>query len=196
MNHRKTFRNVLLAGLGAGALSLGGCMTPTTYHPVTGTGIESGGYSDAQIAPDTYTVSFAGNSATSRDTVDRYLFYRAAQLTLQHGGTWFTATHGTNDVQSEVNVTPDPLGPGFGWNGWGGYWAPSWRYHGPFGWRDWSPWGGSPYWGETVDVNTVDRYVATATIKVGKGPMPTGNPRAYDAKVVIDRLAPTIKLPK
>ena len=36
-----------------------------------------------------YRVSFAGNSATSLQTVDDYLLYRAAELTVQTGHDWF-----------------------------------------------------------------------------------------------------------
>ena len=33
---------------------------------------------------------FHGNSLTSRETVEAYLLYRAAELTIERGGDWFT----------------------------------------------------------------------------------------------------------
>jgi hypothetical protein len=41
------------------------------------------GYSDQQIESNRFRVSFAGNSLTARETVERYLLYRAAELTVQ-----------------------------------------------------------------------------------------------------------------
>jgi hypothetical protein len=189
-------RRGLVASALALSVALAGCATPTTYHPAADVSANSPGYSDRQLAPDTYEVNFTGNSVTSRDTVDRYLFYRAAQLTLQKGFRSFTMKRDDNTLDENIYANLDPAGPGFGWNGWGGYWAPSWRYHGPFGWRTWRPWVDGPFWGEQVDINTVDNFQATAVIKMSNTPVTASTPHSYDAQSVIERLAPTIKLPK
>lgn len=55
--------------------------SPTPYEPAT----DRFGYSEQQIEQNRYRVSFAGNSATSRETVENYLLYRAAQLTVRNG---------------------------------------------------------------------------------------------------------------
>ncbi|WP_322965276.1 CC0125/CC1285 family lipoprotein [Sphingomonas fuzhouensis] len=187
-------------GLAASALALSialaGCATPTTYHPAADVSANTPGYSDRQLSADTYEVNFTGNSVTSRDTVDRYLFYRAAQLTLQKGYRTFTMKRGDNALDENIYADLQPAGPGFGWNGWGGYWAPSWRYHGPFGWRTWQPWVDGPLWGDQVDINTIDNYQATAIIKMSNTPVTASTPHSYDAQTVLERLAPTIKLPK
>lgn len=178
------------------SLALAGCATPTTYHPASDVSANSPGYSDQQLTSDTYQVNFTGNSVTSRDTVDRYLFYRAAQLTLQKGYRTFTMVKDKTALDQNVYANLEPAGPGFGWGGWGGYWAPSWRYHGAFGWRSWAPWTGGPFWGDQVDINTVDNYQATAIIQMSNTPVTADTKRAFDAQTVIDRLAPDIKLPK
>lgn len=178
------------------SLALAGCATPTTYHPAADVAVNSPGYSDKKISADTYQVNFTGNSVTSRDTVDRYLFYRAAQLTLQKGYRTFTLVKGDNAIDADVYANLEPAGPGFGWNGWGGYFVPTWRYHGAFGWRDWAPWQNGPFWGDTLDITQVDNYQATATIKMSNTPVTASTPRSYDAQTVVERLAPTIKLPK
>ena len=58
---------------------------PTPYQAAQG----GFGYSEQQIEENRYRVSFAGNSATSRPTIEDYLLYRAAELTVQTGHDWF-----------------------------------------------------------------------------------------------------------
>ncbi|MBB4617127.1 CC0125/CC1285 family lipoprotein [Sphingomonas abaci] len=191
-----TARRGLLASALLASLALAGCTTPTTYHPAADVSANSPGYSDKQLSTNTYEVNFTGNTVTSRDTVDRYLFYRAAQLTIQKGFRTFTMMKGDTALDDTIYANVEPAGPGFGWNGWGGYWAPSWRYHGPFGWRTWAPWQDGPFWGDQVDINSVDNYQATAVIKMSNTPVTASTPHSYDAQTVIERLTPTIKLPK
>ena len=73
-------RKGLLAAV-AGSLMIAGCATPTTYRPAKGSGFSRTGYSERQVTPDRFLVTFAGNSVTERDTVERYLLFRAAELT-------------------------------------------------------------------------------------------------------------------
>jgi hypothetical protein len=68
------------------ALLLAGCAgKPTPYQAAQ----DGFGYSEQQTEENRYRVSFAGNSATSRQTVEDYLLYRAAELTVQTGHDWF-----------------------------------------------------------------------------------------------------------
>lgn len=62
---------------------LAGCVTK--YHPKSGTG----GYTDAQLQPDVFTVSFAGNANTSLEIVKSYSLYRCAELTVANGFDYF-----------------------------------------------------------------------------------------------------------
>lgn len=188
--------NLKLAGLSAiaGALLLGGCATETTYHPSSGYGYSADGYDDRQIEANRFQVMFAGNSYTSRDTVERYLLYRAAELTLQQGGDYFIMARRGTDQQTQTYATPRFDGP---YGGWGGYWEPSWSYYGPgYGWRSWDPFSGDPFWDRSVDITTVQQYRANAEIIVGHGPKPLNNVRAFDARSVIDHIGPSIILPR
>ncbi|MBN2971660.1 hypothetical protein JW805_06475 [Roseomonas aeriglobus] len=198
----KTFfsrRRAMMAAVLAGATTLAACASPTLYRPATGYGFNRTGYFDQQIERDRFRVSFAGNSYTSRDTVERYLLFRAAELTLQSSNDYFVMADRDTDKQTRTYTTP---GIGGGWGPYGGfggfgYWGPSWRYYGRgFGWRSWDPFWGSPFWDSGVDVRTVERYEAMAEIIVGRGPKPTNNVRAFDARDVIDRLGPTIRVPE
>jgi len=192
-------RKAVVAALAASTLLVAGCATETTYRPATGLGFSRTGYSDRQIEPNRFLVSFAGNSVTSRDTVERYLFFRAAELTLQNGYDYFVMADRDTDRQSRTYSTGGGFGgPGWGYGGFGGYWGPRWNYYGRgFGWRSYDPfWGGFGPWGNNFDVRTIDRFEATAEIVMRKGPIPRDNIRAFDARKVVDTVGPSIVLPK
>ncbi|RSU52348.1 hypothetical protein [Sphingomonas sp. S-NIH.Pt15_0812] len=196
-------RKAMVAALAATTLMVAGCATETRYRPATGQGFNRQGYSERMIEPGRFLVSFAGNSVTSRDTVERYLFYRAAELTLQQGFDYFVMADRDTNLQSRTFSTPGIGGP-WGYGGFGGYWGPSWRYWGRgFGWRSWDPWFGGGFgggfggpWGNDFDVRTIDRYEATAEIVMRKGPIPRDNIRAFDARKVVESIGPTVQLPE
>lgn len=194
-------RKAIVAALATSTLMVAGCATETRYRPATGQGFYRTGYSERQIEPNRFLVSFAGNSVTARDTVERYLFFRAAELTLQQGYDYFLMADRDTNLQSRTYSTPGIGGfggGGFGYGGFGGYWGPSWRYRGRgFGWRSWDPWfgGGFGPWGNDFDVRTIDRYEAAAEIVMRKGPIPRDNIRAFDARKVVETVGPTVQLP-
>jgi len=194
-----TRKRAALAAVLAGATLLASCATPTPYRPATGQGFNRTGFSDQQIEANRFAVTFAGNSYTSRETVERNLLFRAAELTLQNGFDHFILSERDTDKQTRTYTTPGigygGFGGGYGFGG--GFWSPSWRYYGRgFGWRSWSPFYGDPFWDRSVDVRTVDRYEASAEIVVGRGPKPAGNLRAFDARQVIENLRGSIVLPE
>ena len=194
-------RRAALAALATTTLLMAGCQTETTFRPATGHGFYSDGYSERQIEPTRFIVNFSGNSSTPRDTVERYLFFRAAQLTLQQGYDYFVMADRDTKLRQQTYTTPGigGFGPygGFGYGGFGGYWGPSWRYHGGFGGGfGWSPWYGGGFGAfNDFDINTVDRFEATAEIVMRKGPIPNGNVHAFDARKVVDTIGPSVVLP-
>jgi hypothetical protein len=197
-------RKALVAALATSTLMVAGCATETRYRPATGQGFNRTGYSERQIEPNRFLVGFSGNSVTTRDTVERYLFFRAAELTLQNGYDYFVMADRDTDRQTRTYTTPGfggGFGPGWGYGGFGGYWGPSWRYGGrgfrggAFG-GGFGPWGG---WGggfNDFDVRTVDRFEASAEVVMRKGPIPRDNIRAFDARRVVDTVGPTVQLPE
>ncbi len=197
-----TLRKTLAVALGAVTLLTTSCVTESTYRPAVGRGFERSGYSDRQIEENRFMVSFSGNSYTSRETVEKYLLYRAAELTVQRGFDYFIFVDRAVDRKSRTYSTPRFGGGfvgGFGYGGGfgGGYWGPSWRYRGTgFGWRSWDPFFGDPFFDRGIDIDTIDKYEANAELIVGRGPKPKDNIRAFDARDVIKNLEPTIVLPK
>lgn len=187
---RRTVARGIAAALLATTL-LSACATETAYRPATGHGFERSGYADREIEANRFQVSFSGNSYTSRDTVERYLLFRAAELTVQRGFDYFILADRDVDRRSRTYSTPTYGGY------YGSYWGPSWRYRGRgFGWRTWDPFFGDPFFDRGLDVTTIDKYEANAEIIVGKGPKPRDNIRAFDAHEVIRNLEPTIVTPK
>src|SRR6185369_6328552 len=122
----------------------------------------SRGYSESQIEANRWRVTFAGNSLTSRETVEGYLLFRAAELTVQQSYDWFSIAERNTDKNVRTYVDPYPFyspwyGPSYG------YWRPSWRYYGGgYGWRTWDPYWGGPFWGSSVDIRTVEKFEAAA----------------------------------
>ena len=170
------------------------CATATPYQPLQTRGDVRGGYSEQRLEDNRFRVSFAGNTFTSRQTVENYLLFRAAELPRQSGYDGFTMVARGVDPHTQTRVYRDPFGSG-PW----GYWGPSWRYYGRFGggfgWRSWDPWMRSPFWADDIDVRTVTSFEATAEIVMFKGRRPD-DPRSFDAQQVLQNLGPTIQMPK
>ena len=182
----------IIAAMGLG-LGLTACETATPYQPLEhGTAI-SGGFTDQRLDADHFRVSFQGNTLTSRATVETYLLYRAAELTTSQGFDWFETIDRHTDRDRRTYLDPDPFyGPGYAF----GYFRPSWRYYGGgFGWRRWGPFWGDPFWADTAEVETVQKFEATADIAMHHGPKPEGDPKAFDARAVIANLGPKIERP-
>ncbi len=181
--------SLALAGL------VSACATATPYQPNIPGQAVSGGFSEQRLESDRFKVTFAGNSLTSRDTVEAYLLYRAAELTVQQGYDWFTIVERDVERDRRTYVERDPFyrpwyGPSYG------YWRPYWRYYGGgFGWRTWDPYWGDPFWADRMDVRTVEKFEATAEIVMRRGPKPADDARAFDARGVMENIGPRVMRP-
>ena len=185
---------VRAAALALSLAALGGCMTATPYQPYIPEGSPGmhGGFTEQQLGPDLFMVRFHGNEMTSRERVESYLLYRAAELTLQHGYDWFHPMMSHTEHEIQTYSTPSYYNPAFGYP----YWRPYWGYYrGGLGWNYWDPWMGGPFWYDSVDARTVEAFEASAEISMHKGPM-LNEPQAMDARQVMARIGPTIELPK
>jgi hypothetical protein len=176
-------------------LAAGGCATSTPYQPLSASSAASGGYTDQRLGEGRYRVTFAGNRLTTRERVESYLLFRAAELTIEQGYDWFVVVDHEMDHEIERQVRPDPhyepwYGPQYG------DWRPYWRYQGPgSGWRDWDPYHGDPFWTRDVDVMTIERFEATSEIRLGRGPIPAGEETAMLAREVIAGIGPKVEYP-
>lgn len=150
------------------------CATPTPYQPAVGP--FGDGYTTQQIESNRFRISFKGNSLTTRQTVDTYMLYRAAEVTLQNGADYFVIVN--KDV--DKNTAYENYGNDLAW-GWGGGWG--WR-HG---------FGPGPGFGGGVDYSRpINSYDAIADIVTYRGPKPPDNRDAYDAREVMSAVGPTV----
>jgi hypothetical protein len=175
-------KRIAIAAAATLALGLAACeTTPTPYQPLGAPGATvSGGFTDQRLDETHFRVTFRGNSLTSREQVETFMLYRAAELTVSQGFDWFETAHRDIENRGGAYIT--------GWGGgWGGAWAPSWRFRGADGWGAWG-WG-DPFW-NTYDVQRIDEYEAIAEIAVGRGPRPERDPGAFDARQVMANLGP------
>lgn len=199
-------KRLLLLAATAGALTLSACETATPYQPL---GVRnthaSGGFYDQRLEQNRFRVGFRGNSLTSRERVERYLLFRAAEVTLQNGFDWFTTVD--KHTERKDSYYGDSLGYGpYGYGGFGGVWSPYWGlYRGRYGYGGfgggYGGYGGFGGFGggfggfNNFDVQQVTRYDANAEILMGHGPKPGSDRRAFDARQVDENLRPTIQLP-
>jgi hypothetical protein len=185
-------KRLLLAVLLASGAGLAGCETATPYQPLGAPGTQaSGGYFDHQIEANRWQVGFKGNDLTSRETVERYLLYRAAELAVSQGFDWFEAVDRHTDKKTDTYATGvDPYYAGFG-----GAWGPRWGlYRRGYGWR-YGYWN-DPFWGPgPVDYNQVNQFQATAEVIFGHGQKPADR-QAFDAHSVLEHLAGAVQRPK
>jgi hypothetical protein len=184
-------KRLFLVAAAAAALGLAACATPTPYQPYTAAGSASGGYSETRIASDRFRVTFQGNTVTERDQVERYLLYRAAELTIAEGYDWFSLADRNTERQARSYVVDhDP----FGYD----YWQPSWYYvvRGGRVYRIYDPFPPFPRssFGR-YDVQQIDQYRASAEILLGHGAKPADDRSAFDARDVIANLGPSIVRP-
>ncbi|MHC4229382.1 MAG: CC0125/CC1285 family lipoprotein, partial [Planctomycetota bacterium] len=63
----------------------------------------AGGYSEKAMSEDTFYVKFSANNHTSSKIVCRYLYRRAAEVTLRHGFLFFTVIRGPSPLTDRVS---------------------------------------------------------------------------------------------
>lgn len=175
------------------AMFLSSCMTATPYQPEVREQRIHGGYSEQRLASNRFRVTFDGNTLTSRERVEGYLLYRAAELTIQEGFDWFRIVERETDRDRRTYIEPSPFyRPWYGYV----YWRPYWRYYRPhYGWQYWYPYGDSPFWADGIDVRAVEEFEAHAEIEMGRGITPDEK-NIFDARKVRDELEPSIERPK
>lgn len=161
----RAFLIVLVAG------ALAACATATPYQPVTPGSPGAYGFSEQQIESNRVRITFRGNTLTDRETVETYMLYRAAELTLQAGRDYFIVADRNTEEHSRFQSTT-PRHPRFAFDYW--YFSPR---------RGWSPWY-DPFWDEPSSYREVTRYEAVAEIAMFSGPKPADNPNAFDAREV------------
>ena len=185
----------LRAGLALiGVLVLTSCVTSTPYGPAGNGGF---GYADQKIDSNRYRVTFRGNSSTARETVENYLLYRAAELTVQNGFDHFIVVENEVEARSYFRSLYGPsyaggFGPFYGRYGFRSRFG-AFPYY-PYGFG-FGPGVGPGFYGAN-DVRESRQYTAIAFISLHKGPKSDSEPAAFSAREVLDNLRETIVQPE
>ncbi len=79
---------------------LAGCATPYQEKGLTG------GFSETQLDENVFSVTFRGNGYTSRERVADFTLLRSAELTLQHGYTYFAVVNASAFSNKAAITTP------------------------------------------------------------------------------------------
>ncbi|WP_295691563.1 hypothetical protein [uncultured Maricaulis sp.] len=159
---------------------LGGCATPTPYQAADEAGR---GFTETRIESNRYRISFEGNSLTDRETVETYLLYRAAELTVESGYDYFTVVNRATDEDTRV------MASGIGHSPYSGFSVQHAYFHPRWGWRAWR----DPFW-DDVSYRESTRYEASAEIYFGRGTKPD-DPSAFGARDVMSNLGDQIVRP-
>ncbi len=155
------------------AAALVACASVTPYQPQA----KGYGYTEQKLEDNRYRVVFTGSPRTPRDTVQDYLLYRAAELTLERGQDYFVIVDNSAQEQATAGSSPS-VGFGIG------------------GFRV----GGSG--GVSVGVSTSTgtgggrgAYRAQAEILLRSGAKPADDGNAFDARALKANLEPRIQRP-
>jgi hypothetical protein len=170
-------RSLMLA---AAAGLLAACATATPYQPAANSAY---GFQEQVIEQNRVRITFRGNTLTDRDTVETYLLYRAAEVTLQNGKDYFIVANRDTESHTRLQST-GPTTSRFGFDYW--YFSPR---------RGWSPWY-DPFWNEPASYREVTRYEAVAEIAMFDGEKPANDPNAFNARDVQANLQGRIVRPE
>jgi len=156
---------------------------------------DPGVFTVKELWPETFRLVVAGHTFTTRSDIEKYLAYRAAQLTIEHGAAWFTFKEDRGKGETAVPVpVRDPEGPRYSFRM--KYFRPVWRYKttGAAEWKRWSPFSGEPF--ISADPKTITDFEVSADIVLHKGPMDDADPLAYEAHALSDLLINQVSPPK
>jgi hypothetical protein len=178
-NFRPNLRSWVRAlplGLLAGLVLAGCANPPTPYQPrLAG---QTTGYTDRALTQNRYRVTFTGNTATPRETVESFLLLRAAEVTRAAGYSAFLFD--TRNTETNRNYQTIPYGPG------GPYFGGGWGRRGGFGY--WGGWGFA--YDPAVDIVVRTNYEAYAEIVLLTPEQAAHEPRAVNAADVISHIGP------
>ena len=159
----RSTRYALALAVALAALGICACASTTPYQPLS----RGEGYSEQKLEANRYRIAFAGNSSTPRRTIENYVLYRAAELTLDNGFDYFVLSGTTRDrARSGVGV------------GFGGFSIGS---------------SGGVGVGVGASSGSNGGSVDQAEVVMFRGAKPPDNPGAFDARDVKANLEKEIK---
>ena len=179
------------------ALGIVGCvaLAAAQEHPPMVPPAGPGVFTMKPAGPGAFKLVVTGHTFTNRSDIEKYLAYRAARLTIEQGGQWFTFNEDRGKGETaEPLPGRDPEGLRYSFRM--KYFRPVWRYktNGSAEWARWSPFAGAPF--ISADSKTITDFEVSAEIVVHKGPMDDADPLAFEAWALSDLLVNQVSPPK
>jgi hypothetical protein len=155
-----------------------------------------GVYSEVKQSATRYHLTVKGHVFSSRDAIEKYLLYRAAELALQHHFQYFTLIETRRKGDTAPASKPDSSGPRYSFRM--NFWRPAWRYKiaGSSAWSAWSPFSNAAFFAEGKDAKTITNFEVSADIVMHKGTMDDSNPLAFEPSAVSDFLVNQVSPPE
>jgi len=143
---------------------------------------------------DGYHLVVAGHKFSTRGDIEKYLAYRAAELTMEQKSSWFTFVEQRGKADTAPIPKRDPAGLRYSFRM--DYFRPVWRYKvsGSPAWQSWSPFAGAAF--ITDDPKSITDFEVSADIVLHKGQMDDANPLAFEAGAVSDLLINQVSPPE
>lgn len=155
-----------------------------------------GVYSETKQNATRYRLTVKGHAFTSRDATERYLLYRAAELTLARHFQWFTIAESRRKGDTAPLLKPDPTGLRYSFRL--SSWRPVWRYRlaGSSAWSGWSPFANAAFFADGKDPKAITDFEVSADIVMNPGTMDDSNPLAFEPGAVSDFLVNQVSPPE
>ena len=168
------------------ALAPAGVAVAQPMVPPAGPGVFT-----AKLSGPNARLVVTGHTFTSRGEIEKYLAYRAAQLTIERGADWFTLNEDRAKGETAEPVPArDPAAPRYSFRM--KYFRPVWRYKasGATAWTRWSPFAGEAFPKAIAD------FEVSAGIVIRKAPMDDADPLGFEARALSDLLINQVSPPK
>ncbi|MGY3610261.1 MULTISPECIES: CC0125/CC1285 family lipoprotein [unclassified Bradyrhizobium] len=143
---------------------------------------------------DRFHLVVAGQKFNTRDEIEKYLAYRAAELTLEQKASWFTFVEARSKGDKAPEPRRDPTGRRYSFRM--DYFRPAWRYKisGSPAWTSWSPFSAAAFIAD--DPKSITDFEVSADIVLHKGQMDGVDPLAFEAQAVSDLLINQVSPPE
>jgi hypothetical protein len=102
---------ILMVAAAVAAAAVADARAETTPYQPSAVSRAHFGYAETQTDANRVRVSFSGNTETSRETVETYLLFRAAELTLQGGYDYFVVADHNVEANTQYAAAGPPVPP-------------------------------------------------------------------------------------
>jgi len=156
-----------------------------------------GVFTQQQRGQGRFHLVLSGRHFTSREAIENYLAWRAAELAAEQKAIWFSFV----EQRGKGDAVPVPKrdSNGMRYSFRLAFFRPVWRYQtvaAPSVWKSWSPFSGARFWAEGLEAGAITRFEVSADIVLHKGQVEDDNPLAFDGEAVSDYLINQVQPPE